>query len=75
MGDLDGDTYMVISDRDLVDSFKENHAPSQNTKVSGKDLKSTDPIDNIINYLKKDNLGKLSHLHMALCDRKGIKGP
>lgn len=68
MGDLDGDTYMVLFDRDIVDGFKENHAPSQNTKISGKDIKSTDPIEHIINYLSKDNLGKLSHLHMALCD-------
>ena len=25
MGDLDGDTYMVMWDSDLVNGFKENH--------------------------------------------------
>jgi RNA-dependent RNA polymerase len=25
MGDLDGDTYMVLWDKDIVNEFKENH--------------------------------------------------
>lgn len=32
MGDLDGDTYFVTWDKDLVGNFKENHPPGQNAK-------------------------------------------
>lgn len=70
-GDLDGDTYMVVWDSELVGGFKENYPASENRKEVGKDIKSTDPIENIINYLSKDNLGTLCNLHMALCDTKG----
>ena len=51
MGDLDGDTYMVLWDDDLVNGFKENFPASENVKVSRKDHKSDDPADHIINYL------------------------
>lgn len=68
MGDLDGDTYMVMWDSDLVNGFKENHDASTNKKVDRKDIKSDAETDHIINYLRKDNLGKLCNLHMALCD-------
>lgn len=66
---------MVIWDRELVGGFKENHKPSQNVKVSKKDIKSEDPVEHIINYLQKDNLGKLCNMHMALCDKLGAQGP
>jgi RNA-dependent RNA polymerase len=75
MGDLDGDTYMVIWDKDIVDGLKENHDPSDNVKVDGKEIRSDDPIDHIINYMQKDNLGQLCNLHMALCDSRGKEGP
>jgi hypothetical protein len=39
-----------------------------NKKVDRKDIKSDNETDHIINYLRKDNLGKLCNLHMALCD-------
>jgi hypothetical protein len=71
MGDLDGDTYMVIWDADLVKGFQNNYPASENVKVSRKDHKSEDPTDHIVNYLKKDNLGLLCNLHMALCDEIG----
>ncbi len=57
MGDLDGDTYMVIWDKDIVNEFKENHEPSKNTKIDGREIISDDPVDHIINYMQKDNLG------------------
>lgn len=69
MGDLDGDTYLVIWDKDLVSAFGPNHEPSNNEKVEGRDFKSDDPVEHILNYLKKDNLGKLCNMHQALCDR------
>lgn len=34
-----------------------------------------DIVDCIAEYFKKDNLGTLSNLHLALCDQLGIKGP
>ena len=75
LGDLDGDTYFVTWDKDIVNAFKENYPPGKNSHVQGKAIKSDDPADNIVNYLKKDNLGKLCDLHMALCDRLGPQGP
>ena len=75
MGDLDGDTYFVTWDKELVDPFKENYPPAKNAKQEGKEIKNDDPAEHIVNYLKKDNLGKLCDLHMALCDRKGRDGP
>ena len=75
MGDLDGDTYFVTWDKELVNGFAGNHPPGQNAKQQGKDLKNDDPAEHIVNYLKKDNLGKLCDLHMALCDRLGKEGP
>lgn len=62
---------MVIWDKDIVNEFKENHEPSKNTKIDGKEISSDDPVDHIINYMQKDNLGQLCNLHMALCDTLG----
>lgn len=51
LGDLDGDLYSVMWDKEIVNSFWENHPPHQNQKQTGTALKSLDPIDNILNYL------------------------
>ena len=32
MGDLDGDTYFVTWDKELVEAFVDNHPPGQNAK-------------------------------------------
>lgn len=32
MGDLDGDTYFVTWDKELVEAFVENNPPGQNAK-------------------------------------------
>lgn len=42
-GDLDGDTYMVVWDEDLVKSFGQNHAPSAPEAVK-KGVKSKEMI-------------------------------
>lgn len=40
MGDLDGDTYMVLWDKDIVNNFKGNVQPSENVKITTKGIKS-----------------------------------
>jgi len=75
MGDLDGDTYFVTWDEEIVNAFGENYPPGKNAKQQGKEFVNADPAEHIVNYLKKDNLGKLCDLHMALCDRLGPEGP
>jgi hypothetical protein len=75
MGDLDGDTYSFYWDKDIVDSFKANYPPAVNRKISKSGIGSLDPVDHIVYYLQRDSLGKLCDLHMALCDKIGVKGP
>jgi len=51
LGDLDGDTYSVMWDNEIVKAFWGIYPPGNNQKQSGTSIKSTDPVDNIINYL------------------------
>jgi hypothetical protein len=56
-GDLDGDVYMTIWDKEIVESFGENHPPSENIKVNKNEIHSASETDHLCNYLQKDNLG------------------
>ena len=77
MGDLDGDTYSCIWDTRLVSHFQNCTEESDPSGESKKYMKSEkqEASTAIENYLLKDNLGYLCNMHMALCDRRGVKGP
>lgn len=77
-GDLDGDVYMVIWNKLIVGGLKRTHKPAVYKKFN-EDPKlivdSKDIEDHMADYFQKDNLGKLSNLHLALCDKFGSAGP
>ena len=43
--------------------------------MQGKKSYEEQVISDICDFFKKDNLGKLCNMHMALCDKKGAQGP
>ena len=77
-GDLDGDVYMVIWDRSLVSNLdpKNIKPPAVYKKFHEESECTSDNIlDHMKRYFEKDNLGHISHLHLALCSQIGIDGP
>lgn len=65
-GDLDGDVYMCIWDKELVTAFKKENVepPAQYGKFpDNKIVKSDHIVDHMKVYFEKDNLGQLAHLH------------
>jgi RNA-dependent RNA polymerase len=83
-GDLDGDVYMTIWDKEFVEPFSmsdpsendpkgaENKSNKESYTQEQKKFKS--PIDFLFYYLKNDNLGQLANIHLAFCDNIGIHG-
>lgn len=74
-GDLDGDVYFVGWDKDLIHHLKpENiHEPATYTKpvfITEKP-KGDSLADYFTFYLERDVLGKISMLHLGLCDMLG----
>jgi hypothetical protein len=70
-GDLDGDVYLAIWDKLIVNELKPSMI--RDPAVYGKfkddsNIESTKIEDHIKRYFEKDNLGHLSNLHLALCD-------
>jgi hypothetical protein len=49
-GDLDGDGYMIIWDKELVEGMTVEHEPAKNVKTSSNEIKTDDPVDHIIYY-------------------------
>ena len=80
-GDLDGDVYMCIWDKELVDAVKEENicepaaVDSLVKTVQDANMKLATLYDHIGYYLKNDTLGELSNLHVAMCDKLGPKHP
>jgi RNA-dependent RNA polymerase len=77
-GDLDGDCFMVIWDKDIVGNMSEHKVkpPADYRKYEDDNKLQSDKIeDHIKRYFEKDNLGHLANLHLALCDQIGPLGP
>ncbi|CAG8234887.1 unnamed protein product [Penicillium salamii] len=76
-GDLDGDDYLVIWDRDLIPErwftesmdFKSKKAPDLNHEVTVDEVTSF-----FVTYMKNDCLPRIAHAHMAWADtnRDGV---
>ncbi len=66
-GDLDGDVYTVIWDRDLVLNFEEYQAANYEKKDRLRP-EHRDEIDHISLFLEHDILGKLVNMHTTLCE-------
>ena len=78
-GDLDGDVYMCIWDKVLVDAVEDSKIcpPAETDPIVEKEMPHTlgnDLLEHIGHYMKNDTLGELSNLHVAMCDQKDL-GP
>jgi len=68
-GDLDGDVYMALWDKDIMETLVREKEPANYAKYQeDKGLDSDKIEDHIKRYFEKDNLGHLSNTHLALCD-------
>ena len=72
-GDLDGDVYMCIWDKVLVDAVQDDQicdpAPVESVQLQSQDAGGlVDFVDHVGHYLRNDTLGELSNLHVAMCD-------
>lgn len=81
-GDLDGDVYMVIWDRQIVEhTIKKPIPPAADPPEEWKteytedlsDVNRTSIADSIIGYFKRDILGQTSNLHLALAINEGLQ--
>ena len=84
-GDLDGDTYFVCWDQDLIQTMHAEAfelpppdlAPAANGNEEEKKEERIE--DRLIWYFEKDLLGHVNNLHMAVCDHylhfQGTDGP
>ncbi|KAI8938000.1 hypothetical protein NX059_005674 [Plenodomus lindquistii] len=79
-GDLDGDDYMVLWDRDLLPNII-NVPPMDFTPEkpieTEKPITSADISDFFVTYMKNDSLGQIAHAHLAQADinADGINDP
>ena len=78
-GDLDGDTYFVCWDQELISqlSVDQMYDPGNYDKPSTISEKPPQEglADYFVFYLERDILGKICNLHLALCDHFGQDGP
>ncbi|KAI9829426.1 MAG: hypothetical protein M1819_006363 [Sarea resinae] len=77
-GDLDGDDYFVMWDKDLTPT-EWNHQPMDYTPSAPLEADHDITVDDItsffVTYMKNDNLGKIATAHLALADftEMGVK--
>ncbi|KAI9841292.1 MAG: hypothetical protein M1837_000778 [Sclerophora amabilis] len=77
-GDLDGDDYLVIWDKELIPP-EWNHMPMDYTPPPARTLdrpvEDDDITDFFVQYMKNDALGSIAHAHLARADRSplGVK--
>ena len=78
-GDLDGDTYFVTWDKELLSYVKlENIQPPADyskCELIKEKPDSTELEDYFVFYLQRDVLGLVSRLWLMLCDKYGQDGP
>ncbi|KAL8835144.1 MAG: hypothetical protein Q9170_003449 [Blastenia crenularia] len=78
-GDLDGDDYLVIWDKDLLPR-EWNHPPMDFTpapKITlGRPITTDDLTSFFVTYMKNDNLSRIAYAHLAFADflDEGLKG-
>lgn len=75
-GDIDGDVYMALWDELILEHLTPDviRKPATYKKfMDNGGLTSNRIEDHIKRYFEKDNLGRLSNLHLALCDQIGGK--
>lgn len=70
-GDLDGDDYIVIWDRDLIPQFwnaEPFHYEPPTPKTATGEITTNDLIDFFSDYLQNDALGRIANAHKAAAD-------
>lgn len=73
-GDLDGDDYMVIWDKDLIPNII-NHSPMDFTpdqeekeRLTVEEVTMEDISRFFVEYIKNDSLGQIAYAHLAAAD-------
>jgi RNA-dependent RNA polymerase len=84
-GDLDGDVYMIIWDKEIVQCVKKAHLDEQFPEpapMDNKELEAECTEDlcqetyeigkTVCGYFERDTLGKMSNLHLKLAIEHGV---
>ncbi|KAK9466397.1 RNA dependent RNA polymerase-domain-containing protein [Lipomyces arxii] len=81
-GDLDGDDYTVIWDKELIPKIvnyepMDYTAPTPRTKDANANVTVTDRMGFMIDYMKNDQLGVIALSHLAIQDSspRGVMDP
>lgn len=72
-GDLDGDLFHVIWDRELVDTvetFKPADYPRVSPRVLDRPVSRQDITDFFVDFMETDHLGVIATRHLILADQK-----
>jgi hypothetical protein len=69
-GDLDGDQFQVIWDMDAMPKkiFSAADYPRAQAQTLDREVNKDDMIDFFVNFMKTDQLGRISNRHMVLAD-------
>ena len=73
-GDLDGDVYMAIWDKSLVEKFEES-PPSEYEKNTKKKSAKKNKAEVLYDFYAENKLGELSKIWEAFVDKHGPYGP
>lgn len=73
-GDLDGDIYNIIWDKDAVQGCKRTFEPADYPRTApldiGRDVEPKDMTDFFIKFMATDKLGLIATRHMILADQR-----
>jgi len=71
-GDLDGDLYTIIWDESLIPerTYPPADYPRQRPLELDRPVTNNDIKDFFIEFMKSDQLGRISNLHVIMADRK-----